>query len=59
MNEPQPDRVVLAVIAFTIVLVIGMAFLFRPGSDQDRPFLWKVTTTPSTIESAIEGTLSI
>lgn len=59
MNEPLPDRVVLAVIALTIVLVVGMAFLFRPSSDQDRPFLWKNTTPPPSIESPVEGSLAI
>ena len=59
MNEPLPDRVVLAVIAMTMVLVVGMAFLFRPGTDQDRPFLWKDTTPPSTIETPVRGTLAI
>ena len=59
MNEPLPDRVVLAVIAMTMVLVVGMAFLFRPGTDQDRPFLWNDTTPPSTIETPVKGTLAI
>ena len=41
MNEPLPDRVVLAVIALTIVLVIGMAFLFRPAPIRTAPFSGK------------------
>ena len=29
MNEPLPDKIVLAVIVLTIVLVVGMAFLLQ------------------------------
>ncbi len=59
MNEPLPDKIVLAVIVLTIVLVVGMAFLLHPGSDQDRPFLWRDTTPTPGIESPAEGSLAI
>ncbi|KZR87379.1 hypothetical protein MITS9509_01230 [Synechococcus sp. MIT S9509] len=41
MNESLPDRVVIAVIALTVVLVLAVAFSLKPRSDQESPFLWR------------------
>ncbi|QNI54337.1 hypothetical protein SynBIOSE41_01828 [Synechococcus sp. BIOS-E4-1] len=41
MNDSLPDRVVIAVIALTVVLVFAVAFSLKPRSDQERPFLWR------------------
>ena len=62
MNEPLPDRVVIAVIALTAILIITMAFAFKPKSDHERPFLWRDSTpTPSSqVRLPLErGTLPI
>lgn len=41
MNDPLPDRVVIAVIALTVILVFAMAFALKPRSDDQPPFLWR------------------
>ena len=41
MNESLPDRVVIAVIALTVILVFAMAFALKPRTEEERPFLWR------------------
>ena len=41
MNDSLPDRVVIAVIALTVILVFAMAFSLEPKTNQERPFLWR------------------
>ena len=41
MNDSLPDRVVIAVIALTVILVFAMAFSLKPRTNQERPFLWR------------------
>ena len=41
MNDSLPDRVVIAVIALTVVLVFAIAFSLKPRPDRDPPFLWR------------------
>ena len=41
MNDSLPDRVVIAVIALTVILVFAMAFALKPRTNQERPFLWR------------------
>ena len=41
MNDSLPDRVVIAVIALTVILVFAMAFSLKPRTNQERLFLWR------------------
>ncbi|QNI58740.1 hypothetical protein SynBIOSU31_01871 [Synechococcus sp. BIOS-U3-1] len=41
MNDSLPDRVVIAVITLTVILVFALAFTLRPRSEHERPFLWR------------------
>ena len=62
MNEPLPDRVVVAVIALTVVLVFALAFTLKPGSNQERPFLWRDSSplpSAQVIAPMHTGTLAI
>jgi hypothetical protein len=62
MNEPLPDRVVIAVIALTVILVFAMAFALRPSSNREHPFLWRDSSPlPSAqfIAPMHRGTLAI
>ena len=56
MNESLPDRVVIAVIALTVILVFAMAFALRPRSDHERPFLWRDSspTPPAQVRLPLE-----
>ena len=40
MNAPLPDRVVIAVIALTVILVFAMAFALKTRQNYE-PFLWR------------------
>ena len=35
MNDSLPDRVVIAVIALTVILVFAMAFSLKPRTNQE------------------------
>ncbi|WP_114993405.1 hypothetical protein [Synechococcus sp. UW179A] len=62
MNDSLPDRVVIAVIALTVVLVFALAFSLKPRPDQERPFLWRdPSPAPSAQVNAPlpKGTLAI
>ena len=62
MNESLPDRVVIAVIALTVILVFALAFALKPGPDHERPFLWRdPAPSPPALVSAsrVDRTLAI
>ena len=62
MNESLPDRVVIAVIALTVILVFALAFSLKPSTNQERPFLWRdPSPSPATQVSAplLRRTLTI
>ena len=62
MNEPLPDRVVIAVIALTVILVFAMAFSLKPRANQQRPLLWRdpSPTPPAQVFTPLpKGTLAI
>ncbi len=62
MNEPLADRVVIAVIGLTVILVFAMVFALKPRPDHERPFLWRDSspTPPAQVRLSLErGTLAI
>jgi len=62
MNDSLPDRVVIAVIALTVILVFSMAFALRPRPDHERPFLWRDPSPapPAQVSTPLlRGTLAI
>jgi len=62
MNDSLPDRVVIAVIGLTVILVFAMAFALRPKPDHERPFLWRdPSPSPPAQVSAplLRGTMAI
>jgi len=56
MNEPLPDRVVIAVITVTVILIFAMVFAIKPKSDDERPFLWRDSslTPPAQVRLPLE-----
>lgn len=46
MNNVLPDRVVIGVIALTIVLVFVLIFSMRPNQNNTDPLLWKEDSPP-------------
>ena len=62
MNDSLPDRVVIAVIGLTVILVFAMAFALSPKSDHERPFLWRdpSPSPPAQVSaSLLRGALAI
>ena len=53
MNNALPDRVVMTVIALTLVLVFALIFSLRPNDNNAEPFLWKEQSTPDGSSLAI------
>ena len=59
MNDALPDRVVIAVILLTVILVFALAFALRPANDQERRFLWRESPPAEVAEPSSGGTLAI
>ncbi len=53
MNNALPDRVVMAAIALTLVVVFVLIFSLRPNDNNTEPFLWKEQSTPNGSSLAI------
>ncbi len=53
MNNALPDRVVMAAIAFTLVVVFALIFSLRPNDNNAEPLLWKEQSSPSKSSLAI------
>ena len=53
MNNALPDRVVMAAIALTLVVVFVLIFSLRPNDNNSEPFLWKEQSTPNSSLLAI------
>ena len=53
MNNALPDRVVMAAIALTLVVVFALIFSLRPNNNNAEPLLWKEQSSPSESSLAI------
>ena len=53
MNNALPDRVVMAAIALTLVVVFALIFSLRPNNNNGEPLLWKEQSSPSESSLAI------
>ncbi|MDC0315450.1 hypothetical protein OAL32_00815 [Synechococcus sp. AH-551-G15] len=53
MNNALPDRVVMAAIALTLVVVFVLIFSLKPNNNNSEPFLWKERSNPSRSSLAI------
>jgi len=53
MNNALPDRVVMAAIALTLVVVFALIFSLRPNDKNSEPFLWKEQSSPNGSSLAI------
>ena len=53
MNNALPDKVVMAAIALTLMVVFALIFSLRPNDKNAEPFLWKEQATPSESSLAI------
>ena len=53
MNNALPDRVVMAAIALTLVVVFALIFSLRPNDNNAEPLLWREQSFPSNGSLAI------